>query len=63
MVGVLRLIVDAGMQKVGQGVLGKVVEKGSEATTTGLLLRSLGNVIITRILLSEHSAYSTQHFH
>jgi putative membrane protein len=43
------LLVDAGMQKVSQGVLGKVVEKGSEATTTGLLLRRLGKAMIRQL--------------
>lgn len=47
------LLVDAGMQKVSQGVLGKVVEKGSEATTTGLLLRRLGKAMIRQLDLQE----------
>lgn len=47
------LLVDAGMQKVSQGVLGKVVEKGSEATTTGLLLRRLGKAMIRQLDLQD----------
>lgn len=47
------LLVDAGMQKVSQGVLSKVVEKGSEATTTGLLLRRLGKAMINQLDLQE----------
>lgn len=47
------LLVDAGMQKVSQGVLGKVVEKGSEATTTGLLLRRLGKAMIRQLDLHD----------
>ena len=47
------LLLDAGMQKVSQGVLGKVVEKGSEATTTGLLLRRLGKAMIRQLDLQE----------
>lgn len=47
------LVVDVGIKTVSQGVFSKVAEKGSEATTTGLLLRRLGKAMIRQLDLNE----------
>lgn len=50
------IVIDAGVNRLSHSILSKVVEKGSEATTTSLLLRRLAKAMIQQLdILNNHA--------
>lgn len=53
------VLIDAGVNRLSHGLLSKVVEKGAEATTTGLLMRRLGKAVIDLMDISQEHYHNT----
>lgn len=49
------IVIDAGVNRLSHSLLSKVVEKGSEATTTSLLLRRLAKTLIQQLNVFSHT--------
>jgi putative membrane protein len=53
------LLIDAGMNKLSEGVLSLLAEKGAEATVTSLLIRRLAKATIEVLDVTRVSPYNT----